>query len=60
MKKGSVIIANAVVWGIVTIACSIALQDTEAFQYIQPILALGAVVSLLVVATAGMGKTVGL
>lgn len=57
MKKKSVIVANAFVWGIVIIACSIALQNTEAFQDIQLILGLGAVVSLFVVAAVGMGKS---
>ena len=50
MKKVSVIIANAIIWGIVLIACSIALRDTKAFPDVQLILGGGAVISLLVVA----------
>lgn len=56
MKKEFVIIANALIWGIVLIACSIALKDAATFPDIQLILGGGAVVSLLVVATAGMQK----
>ena len=54
MKKAFVIIGNALIWGIVLIACSIALKDTGAFQDIQLILGGGAIISLFVVATAGM------
>ena len=56
MKKEFEIIANALTWGIVLIACSLALKDGGAFQNIQLILAGGAVVSLFVVATAGKVK----
>ena len=52
MKKAYVIIANALIWGVVIIACSIALQDTEAFQNIQLILGGGAAVSLFVTAVS--------
>ena len=54
MKNESIIIANALIWGIVLIACSIALKDTKAFPDIQLILVGGAVISLLVVARAGI------
>lgn len=54
MKKAFVIISNALIWGIVLIACSIALKDTGAFPDIQLILGGGAAISLFVVATAGM------
>ena len=56
MKKEFVIIANALIWGVVLIACSIALKDAGTFPDIQLILGGGAVVSLLVVAAAGMQK----
>ena len=54
MKKEFVVISNALIWGIVLLACSIPLKDTGAFQDIQLILGGGATVSLFVVATAGM------
>lgn len=54
MKRESVILASALIWGIVLIACSIALKDTDAFPDIQLILGGGAVISLLVVAKAGI------
>lgn len=56
MQRGFVIIVNAFIWGIVLIACPIALNDTGTLQDIQFILAGGASVSLLVVATTGMLK----
>jgi hypothetical protein len=56
MQRGFVIIVNALVWGIVLIACSIALNDPGTFQDVQFILVGGATVSLLVVVTTGMLK----
>jgi len=56
MKKEYAIIANALVRGIVMIACSIALKDVGLFQDIQLVLGGGAVGSLLVAATAGLRK----
>ena len=35
MSKGAVIIANAVIWGAVIIACSLALRGTGMYQKIQ-------------------------
>jgi len=55
MKKELVIITTALIWGIVSIACSVALKGTGAFQHIQLILGEGALVSLFVV-TVGMRK----
>ena len=46
MKKPTLIITNAIIWAVVILSCSIALQGTEAFQDIQAILAGGAVVSM--------------
>lgn len=45
----AIIIGNAIIWGAVMIACSMALEGTGAFQEIQTILAAGAGVSLLLV-----------
>ena len=51
MSKGAaVIIANAIIWGLVIIASSLALKGTGAFKEIQGILGGGAAGSLLVVA----------
>ena len=50
MKKATLIIANAIIWGAVLLACAIALRGTEAFQDIQTILCAGAVVSMFLVA----------
>jgi hypothetical protein len=52
MKKATLIIANAIIWGVVLLACAIALRGTEAFQDIQTILGGGAVVSMLIVAVS--------
>jgi hypothetical protein len=53
MKKSVLIISNALVWGAILLACSIALQGTEAFQDIQLILGGGAAVSMLIAAVSG-------
>ena len=53
MKKSVLIISNALIWGFVLLACSIALKDTGAFQDIQLILGAGAVVSLFAAAVSG-------
>ena len=50
MKKATLIIANAIIWAAVLLACAIALRGTGAFQDIQAILGAGAVVSMLIVA----------
>ncbi len=56
MKKESVvIITNAIIWGIVLIACALALKDTGAFPKIQLILGGGAAASLVLLA-AGIRK----
>ncbi len=57
MKKAHVLIANSLIWGIVLIACSIALKDAGSFPDIQLLLGAGAVISLIVNATAGMRAT---
>jgi len=57
MKKAHVLIANALIWGVVLIACSIALEDAGSFPDIQLLLGAGAVISLIVVATAEMRAT---
>jgi hypothetical protein len=50
MKKGAVVvILNALIWGFVLIACSLALKGTGAYQEIQLILGGGAAASLMVV-----------
>jgi len=48
-RQGAVLIGNAIVWGVVMIACASALKGTGAFQDIQLILTGGAGFSLLVV-----------
>jgi hypothetical protein len=53
MEKAILIIANALIWGAVLLACAIALQDTGSFQEIQVILGGGAVVSMFVIAVSG-------
>ena len=53
MRKQTVIIANAVIWGIVMIACAISLKDTKSYPDIQLILGAGAAISLFVVAIVG-------
>ena len=50
MKKGvAILLGNAFIWGFVIIACSYALKGTDAYNEIQPILAGGALTSLMVV-----------
>ena len=46
-KQGIVIIANAIIWGLVMVACSLAFRGTESFKEIQHILAAGAAASLV-------------
>lgn len=53
VKKSVLIIINALIWGVVLLACSIALKETGAFQDIQLILGGGAAVSLFVAAVSG-------
>ena len=57
MKKPTLILANAIIWAAVILACSIALQGTEAFQAIQAILAGGAVTSMFALAVSGKQTT---
>ena len=57
MKKTTLIITNAIIWAVVILACSIALQGTEAYQDIQTILAGGALVSLFALAVSGKQTT---
>ncbi len=52
-KVGMIVIANAIIWGFVMIACSLALKGTGAYQEIQLILGGGATASL--VAVGGLG-----
>ena len=58
MQKEFVIIINALIWGIVLVACALVLKNTEAFRDIQLILGGGAAVSLLFTAVVGMRKRV--
>ena len=53
MKKSTLIIANAIIWAAVILACSSALQGAEAYKDIQAILAGGAVVSMFALAVSG-------
>jgi hypothetical protein len=57
MKKTTFIITNAIIWAAVLLTCAMALQGTEAFQFIQTILAGGAVVSMFAVAVSGKQTT---
>ncbi len=57
MKKPTLIITSAIIWATVILACSIALQGTEAFQDIQAILAGGAVVSIFALAVSAKQPT---
>ncbi len=50
MKKATLIITNALIWGVVLLTCANALQGAGAFQEIQAILVGGAVISMFVVA----------
>ena len=54
-KEGVVVIVNAIIWGLVLIACSLALKGTGAFKEIQHVLIGGAAASLLVV-SAGVRR----
>ena len=56
-REPVVLIANAVIWGAVMIASSLALKGTGAFQEIQHILAGGAGASLLVVYAGSRRKS---
>jgi len=55
-KEAAVVIANAIIWGFVVIACARALEGTGAYKEIQPILGGGAAVSLLVVGVGMIRK----
>lgn len=48
-REPAVVIANALIWGFVLVATSLALKGTGAYQKIQLILGGGAAASLLVV-----------
>ena len=54
-RAGVVMILNGIIWGIVVIACSLALKDTGGFKEIQHILGGGATSSLLLL-VAGTRK----
>lgn len=57
-KEAIVIIANALIWGFVIIACALALRGTGAYQEIQLILAGGVVASSgLLVTTSFVEKS---
>ena len=56
-KEIVVVVVNAFIWGLVIVACAVALRGTGAFQEIQHILGGGIVTSLLIVAV-GMRKRV--
>ena len=56
-KEPAVVIANAIIWGVVLIACARALQGTGAYQEIQLILGGGAAVSMLVVGVGVLRKS---
>lgn len=49
-KEPAVLLANAIVWGVVMIASSLALKGTGSFEKIQGILGGGAAASFLLVA----------
>ncbi|MGD9140207.1 MAG: hypothetical protein PVJ42_01570 [bacterium] len=51
-RQGIIIIANAIIWGLVMISCSLAFKGTGAFSQIQHILGAGAAASLII---NGMG-----
>ncbi len=55
-REPVVLIVNAVIWGSVMIASSLALKGTGAFKEIQHILGAGAGISLLVVAAGARRK----
>jgi len=57
MKKTTLIITNAIIWAAVLLTCAMALRGTEAFQDIQSILAVGAIVSMLAVTVSGKQTT---
>lgn len=51
-RQGIVVIANAIIWGVVMISCSMTFKGTDAFSQIQHILGAGAAASLII---NGMG-----
>ncbi len=55
-SPGTVIIANAIIWGLVIVACSLKLKGTDAFQEIQLVLGGGAAASLLLLGALAGGK----
>jgi hypothetical protein len=55
-KEAAVVLANAIVWGMVIIGCSLALKGTGAYKEIQMILAGGAIASMAVVSLIVIGK----
>ena len=50
-KEIVVVVVNALIWGLVIVACAVALRGSGAFKEIQLILGGGAAVSLLIVST---------
>ena len=55
-KEPAIIIANAIIWGVVLIACSLAVKGTGQFQEIQHILGGGAAASLFVVSMVAIKR----
>jgi hypothetical protein len=55
-KEAAIILGNALIWGCVVIACSLALKGTGQFQEIQHILGGGAGASLLVVSLTAIKR----
>ena len=55
-KEAAIIIGNALIWGVVLIATSLALKGTGQFQEIQHILGGGAGASFLVVSLAAIKR----
>ncbi len=57
MKKEIVVIVNALIWGLVIVACAVALRGSGAFKEIQLILGGGVVASLLTVSAGILKRT---
>ena len=55
-RVGIIVITNAIIWGFVMIACSMALKGTGAYQEIQLILAGGALTLLMLVGSGALRK----
>jgi len=55
-KEAAIVIGNALIWGFVIIACSLALKGTGAFKEIQFILSGGSIGSLFIVGLGAIKK----